>query len=90
MTVTRRDFLKSGALAAGAMSMGGLAQPGFAQARELSVVGATFNLRDVILQEFTRRTGTTIKPWLSPSAQARADRLRVAPVDTLESGMDFV
>lgn len=90
MTVTRRDFLKSGALAAGAVTMGGLARPGIAQAKELNVVGATFNLRDVILNEFTKRSGITIKPWLSPSAQARADRLRVAPVDTLESGMDFV
>jgi putative spermidine/putrescine transport system substrate-binding protein len=90
MSTTRREVLKQGALAAGAMALGGPIPPGFAQAKELNVVGATFNLRDVILQEFTRRTGITVKPWLNPSAQARADRLRVAPVDTLESGMDFV
>ena len=90
MDTTRREVLKKGALAAGAMALGGPIRPGFAQAKELQVVGATFNLRDVILQEFTRRSGITVKPWLNPSAQARADRLRVAPVDTLESGMDFV
>lgn len=90
MTITRREVLKGSALAAGALALGAPARPGFAQGKELSVVGATFNLRDVILQEFTKRTGITVKPWLSPSAQARADRLRVAPVDTLESGMDFV
>jgi putative spermidine/putrescine transport system substrate-binding protein len=83
-------MLTRGALAAGALTLGGPIPPGFAQAKELSVVGATFNLRDVILQEFTKRSGITVKPWLNPSAQARADRLRVAPVDTLESGMDFV
>jgi putative spermidine/putrescine transport system substrate-binding protein len=90
MSTTRREVLKQGALAAAAMALGGPIPPGFAQVKELNVVGATFNLRDVILQEFTRRTGITVKPWLNPSAQARADRLRVAPVDTLESGMDFV
>ncbi len=90
MEVTRRDVLRRGALAAGALTLGMPAPRAGAQGKELSVVGATFNLRDVILQEFTKRTGITVKPWLSPSAQARADRLRLAPVDTLESGMDFV
>jgi putative spermidine/putrescine transport system substrate-binding protein len=89
MTLTRRDLLGSGSLALGATL---LPRPpsAWAQAKELSVVGATFNLRDVILQEFTKRSGITVKPWINPSAQARADRLRVAPVDNLESGMDFV
>ena len=90
MSTTRRDVLKTGAMAAGAMAFGGLARSAFGQAKELNVVGATFNLRDVILQELTKRTGSTVKPWLSPSAQARADRLRVAPVDTLETGADFM
>jgi putative spermidine/putrescine transport system substrate-binding protein len=89
MTMTRRDLLRTGSLAAGAVAFAG---PGraLAQAKELNVVGATFNLRDVIIQEFTKRSGITVKPWINPSAQARADRLRVAPVDTLESGMDFI
>jgi len=90
MDTTRREVVTQGALAAGAMALGGSLYPAFAQAKELQVVGATFNLRDVILQEFTKRTAITVRPWLNPSAQARADRLRVAPVDTLESGMDFV
>jgi putative spermidine/putrescine transport system substrate-binding protein len=90
MRTTRRALLKTGALAAGAMALGGPGGPALAQAKELSVVGATFNLRDGILQEFTKRTGITVKPWLNPSAQARADRLRVASVDTLETGADFM
>jgi putative spermidine/putrescine transport system substrate-binding protein len=89
MTMTRREVLKSSALAAGAMVAGGVPLAS-AQNKELSVVGATYNLRDPIIQEFTKRTNITVKPWLSPSAQARADRLRVAPVDNLESGADFV
>src|SRR5215470_11741366 len=89
MTTTRRNLLKGGALAAGAMALGTRGSA-FAQSKELNVVGATFNLRDPIIAEFTRRTGITVKPWLNPSAQARADRIRVAPVDNLESGADFV
>src|SRR3989441_11859984 len=87
---TRRSLLKGGALAAGALALG--AQPArlHAQGKELNVVGATFNLRDPILQEFTKRSGVAVKPWISPSGQARADRIRVAPVDNLESGADFV
>ena len=89
MTTTRRNLLKGSALAAGAMALGRRGSV-FAQSKELNVVGATFNLRDPIIAEFTRRTGITVKPWLNPSAQARADRIRVAPVDNLESGADFV
>ncbi|PYM17171.1 MAG: hypothetical protein DMD81_10135, partial [Candidatus Rokuibacteriota bacterium] len=88
MTTTRRDFVRGGAMAAAAVALG--SPTAHAQGKELNVVGATFNLRDPILQEFTKRTGVTVKPWLNPSAQARADRLRVAPVDNLESGADFV
>src|SRR5712692_6938529 len=90
MSTTRRSLLKGGALAAGALTLGARRPATFAQGKELNVVGATFNLRDPIIQEFTKRTGITVKPWLSPSAQARADRIRVAPVDNLESGADFV
>ena len=89
MTTTRREVLKGGAMAAGAMALGGIPIAA-AQGKELSVVGATFNLRDPIIQEFTKRTSITVRPWISPSAQARADRLRVAPVDNLESGADFI
>ena len=75
MTTTRRDFVRGGAMAAAAVALG--SPTAHAQGKELNVVGATFNLRDPILQEFTKRTGVTVKPWLNPSAQARADRLRV-------------
>src|SRR5258705_4333392 len=87
---TRRSLLKGGALAAGAVALGARPARLHAQGKELNVVGATFNLRDPILQEFTKRSGIAVKPWINPSAQARADRIRVAPVDNLESGADFV
>ena len=90
MSMTRRDVLKAGAWAAGATALGGPARPGFAQGKEINVVGATYNLRDPILEEFKKRTGITVKPWINPSAQARVDRLRVAPVDALETGTDFM
>src|SRR5438046_10293142 len=89
MIRTRREVLKSGAMAAGTMALGRI-PAAMAQGKELNVVGATFNLRDALLQEFTKRTGITAKPWLNPSAQARVDRRRVAPVDKLESGADVV
>jgi putative spermidine/putrescine transport system substrate-binding protein len=89
-TTTRRSLLTGGALAAGALALGARPVRVHAQGKELNVVGATFNLRDPILQEFTKRSGIAVKPWINPSAQARADRIRVAPVDNLESGADFV
>jgi putative spermidine/putrescine transport system substrate-binding protein len=89
MTMTRRDVLRAGAVGVGALA-GGLGRRAVAQAKEIQVVGASYNLRDVLLQEFTKRTGITVRPWLNPSAQARVDRLRVAPVDALETGTDFM
>ncbi|MEE8433372.1 MAG: extracellular solute-binding protein [bacterium] len=92
MKLTRRQLLKNGSMAAGAAAMGGAmgSMEAFAQGNTLSVVGATYNLREVILKGFQQQTGITVKPWRNASAQARADRLRLAPVDALESGADFM
>src|SRR5262249_17455854 len=90
MTMTRRSVLKRGALASGALALGAWPPRALGQGKDLNLAAATFNLRDPILQEFTKRTGITVKPWINPSAQARADRIRVAPVDNLESGADFI
>ena len=48
MITTRREVLKSGAMAAGTMALGRI-PAAMAQGKELNVVGATFNLLDVIL-----------------------------------------
>lgn len=91
MKFNRRELIKTSALAAGAAAAGGLTAPSaFAQGNTLNAVGATYNLREVILKGFKKQSGITLKPWVSPSAQARVDRLRVAPVDVLETGADFL
>lgn len=91
MKMTRREMLKNSAMAAGAAAAGGLmAHSAYAQGNTLNAVGATYNLREAILKGFAKQTGITVKPWLSPSAQGRVDRLRVAPVDVLETGADFL
>ena len=91
MKMTRRELIKTGAVAAGAAAAGSLVSaPASAQAGSLNAVGATYNLREPIMKEFTKRTGIALKPWRNASAQQRVDRLRVAPVDVLETGADFL
>ena len=85
MSINRRKALLGGATALAVPPM-----PVFAQGKELYVAGATYNLRDPIVNEFQKRTGVTIKPWINPSAQARVDRIRTAPVDTLETDTAFM
>ncbi len=92
MKLTRRQLLQNGSLAVGGAAMGGMmsGMDAFAAGGTLNVVGASYNLREKILKGFQDQTGITVKPWRNASAQARADRLRVAPVDALESGADFM
>ena len=91
MKMTRRELIKTSAVAAGAAATGSLiASPAIAQGNTLNAVGATYNLRNVILKGFKKQSGITLKPWLNASAQQRVDRLRVAPVDVLETGADFL
>jgi putative spermidine/putrescine transport system substrate-binding protein len=85
MILNRRDLMRAGA-AAGVLAP----MPLVAQAKELNVVGASYNLRDPIVQEFTKRTGAQLKSWVNPSGQARVDRIRVAPVDVLETDTAFM
>ena len=88
MLMNRRDLLRTGA--AGMTALAVPPMPVFAQGKELYVVGATYNLRDPIVNEFQKRTGCTIKPWVNASSQARVDRIRTAPVDTLETDAAFM
>ena len=87
MRFSRRDLLKTTAAGTAALALPGSV---FAAGKELYVAGATYNLRDPILQEFTKRTGIEVKPWINPSSQARVDRVRMAPLDTVETGVDFM
>jgi putative spermidine/putrescine transport system substrate-binding protein len=87
MTIRRRDVLRGGA----ALGAAGLWTPrSFAEARELNIASASYSMREPVLGEFTRRTGIQVKPWVNPSSQARCDRIRVAPVDCVDFGADFM
>ena len=83
MTIGRRHLL--GATAAG-LAMPSIAQ---AQARQLNLAGASFDMREPILREFARRTNITPRPWVNPSTQARIDRVRTAPVDCITTDAPF-
>ena len=77
MKMTRRELIKTGAVAAGAAAAGSLVSTSAsAQSGSLNAVGATYNLREPILKTFTKRTGIALKPWRNASAQQRVDRLR--------------
>ena len=56
-------------------------RPAFAQARQINLAGASYDMREAILGEFGKRTGITPRPFVNPSTQVRVDRLRTAPVD---------
>ena len=58
-------------------------QPASAQAKQIQLAGASYDMRDAILGEFAKRTGITPRPFVNPSTQARIDRLRTAPVDVV-------
>jgi putative spermidine/putrescine transport system substrate-binding protein len=68
------------------LSSGG---PSFAQDKQLNLAGASYDMRDAILQEFAKRTNITPRPWVSPSTQARVDRIRTAPVDIITVDAPF-
>src|SRR5258706_9738766 len=88
MKIGRRDVLKGGAAAAVAGTLP--AGPALAQVKEINISAASFSAREPILNEFTKRTGIVTKPWVNPSSQARVDRIRVAPIDIVEVGCDFM
>jgi len=89
MMMNRRNLLKG----AGVLGAAGLALPPrslLAQTKELDIASASYSMRDAILLEFTKRSGIAVKPWVNPSSQARVDRIRVAPLDIVEVGCDFM
>src|SRR5258706_8836512 len=78
MLIKRRTLLA----AAGASTLSApLAAPAIAQAKQINLAGASYDMRDAILGEFAKRSGITPRPFVSPSTQARIDRIRTAPVD---------
>ena len=74
MLIKRRTLLAT----AGAST---LAAPAIAQTKQLQLAGASYDMREAILGEFSKRTGITPRPFVNPSTQVRVDRLRTAPVD---------
>ena len=79
MLIKRRSLLAaSGAAAIAAPS---ILSPASAAGKPIYLAGASYDMRDAILGEFTKRTGLDPKPFVNPSTQARVDRIRTAPVD---------
>ncbi len=79
MLIKRRSLLAaSGAAAIAAPSV---LSPARAAGKPIYLAGASYDMRDAILGEFVKRTGLDPKTFVSPSTQARVDRIRTAPVD---------
>lgn len=79
MLIKRRSLLAaSGAAALAAPS---ILTPVSAAGKPIYLTGASYDMRDAILGEFAKRSGLDPKPFVSPSTQARVDRMRTAPVD---------
>ena len=66
-----------------------LIHPASAQARELQLAGASYDLREPILREFMRVSNSRVRPWMNPSTQARMDRVRAAQVDVITTDAPF-
>ena len=79
MLIKRRSLLA--AAGASTLAAPALIHPASAQAKQINLAGASYDMRDAILGEFGKRTGITPRPFVNPSTQVRVDRLRTAPVD---------
>ena len=79
MLIRRRHLLA--AAGASTLAAPALIRPANAQAKQINLAGASYDMREAILGEFGKRTGITPKPFVNPSTQVRVDRLRTAPVD---------
>jgi putative spermidine/putrescine transport system substrate-binding protein len=79
MLIRRRHLLA--AAGASTLAAPGLIRPAHAQAKQINLAGASYDMRDAILGEFAKRTSITPRPFVNPSTQVRVDRLRTAPVD---------
>jgi putative spermidine/putrescine transport system substrate-binding protein len=78
MLIKRRSLLAASGAALAAPS---ILSPASAAGKPIYLAGASYDMREAILGEFTKRTGLDPKPFVSPSTQARVDRIRTAPVD---------
>lgn len=83
--LSRRGVLVGAAAGLGAP----LIRPASAQARELQLAGASYDLREPILREFMRVSNSRVRPWMSPSTQARMDRVRASAVDVITTDAPF-
>jgi putative spermidine/putrescine transport system substrate-binding protein len=81
MLIKRRTLLA--ASGASALAAPAVFSPASAQAKDIYLAGASYDMRDAILGEFAKRTNMTPKPFINPSAQVRVDRIRTAPMDCL-------
>jgi putative spermidine/putrescine transport system substrate-binding protein len=81
MLIKRRSLLA--ASGAAALTAPSIFSPASAAGKPIYLAGASYDMRDAILGEFTKRSGLDPKPFVSPSTQARIDRIRTAPVDCL-------
>src|ERR1700681_2109141 len=79
MLIRRRHLLA--AAGASTLAAPGLIRPAHAQAKQINLAGASYDMREAILGEFSKRTGITPRPFVNPSTQVRVDRLRTAPGD---------
>src|SRR5258708_8881525 len=87
MLIRRRRLLA--AAGASTVAAPALIRPAHAQAKQINLAGASYDMRDAILGEFAKRTGITPRPFVNPSTQVRIDRLRTAPVDVVLTDAPF-
>ena len=79
MLIKRRSLLA--ATGAAAIAAPSILSSASAAGKPIYLAGASYDMRDAILGEFAKRSGLDPKPFVSPSTQARVDRIRTAPVD---------
>jgi len=79
MLIKRRSLLA--ASSAAALAAPSILSSASAAGKPIYLAGASYDMRDAILGEFAKRSGLDPKPFVSPSTQARVDRIRTAPVD---------
>src|SRR6267154_316890 len=87
MLIRRRHLLA--AAGASTLAAPSIFSPALAQAKQINLAGASYDMREAILGEFTKRTGITPRPFVNPSTQVRIDRLRTAPVDIVLTDAPF-
>ena len=64
MLIRRRHLLATAG--ASTLAAPALIRPAFAQDKQINLAGASYDMRDAILGEFTKRTGITPRPFVNP------------------------